>query len=357
MVILLPAWIGSDGARLDGAISSRADPGHFHDPPSDPRLGPLDRRHLAVVINQADPLSIAIGSEYAARRRIPAAQLIRIRFPPAPQLSPARFRAIRQQVIRRTPAHVQVYALAWATPYRVGCLSITTAFAFGYDTRHCAEGCRFTRINPFFANGSVRRPWDALGIRPTMLLAAASPDQARRLIGRGLAADGTRPPGTAYLLSSSDPARNGRALGYDRARAAVGEGFRVQILKADALRNARDVMFYFTGLATVQELNSNRFRPGAVADHLTSYGGQLTPGGEPTEAGQMSALRWLEAGATGSYGTVVEPCSIPAKFPDPALLMLFYRRGDTLIEAYWRSVAMPGQGVFIGEPLARPWRR
>jgi hypothetical protein len=69
----------------------------------------------------------------------------------------------------------------------------------------------------------------------------------------------------------------------------------------------------------------------------------------------MSALRWLEAGASGSYGTVVEPCNFPAKFPDPGLALSAYRDGVTLIEAYWRSVAMPGQGVFIGEPLARPW--
>ena len=29
--------------------------------------------------------------------------------------------------------------------------------------------------------------------------------------------------------------------------------------------------------------------------------------------------------------------------------------GDTLIEAYWKSVQQPGEGIFIGEPLARPW--
>jgi xylose isomerase len=28
-----------------------------------------------------------------------------------------------------------------------------------------------------------------------------------------------------------------------------------------------------------------------------------------------------------------------------------------LIEAYWKSVAWPGQGLFVGEPLARPWGR
>jgi len=26
-----------------------------------------------------------------------------------------------------------------------------------------------------------------------------------------------------------------------------------------------------------------------------------------------------------------------------------------LIDAYWESVRMPGQGIFIGEPLARPF--
>jgi uncharacterized protein (TIGR03790 family) len=117
-------------------------------------------------------------------------------------------------------------------------------------------------------------------------------------------------------------------------------------------------MLYVTGLTVVPELTSNRFRPGAVGDHLTSFGGMLTgPSGRSADGGngQMSALRWLEAGASGSYGTVVEPCNHPAKFPDPGLLLSYYRRGDTLLESYWRSVAMPEQGVFIGEPLARPW--
>jgi uncharacterized protein (TIGR03790 family) len=86
-----------------------------------------------------------------------------------------------------------------------------------------------------------------------------------------------------------------------------------------------------------------------VADHLTSTGGDLL------STSQMSSLRWLEAGATASYGTVVEPCAFPAKFPDPVVMMKHYFAGQTLIEAYWKSVAMPGQGLFIGEPLARPF--
>ena len=69
----------------------------------------------------------------------------------------------------------------------------------------------------------------------------------------------------------------------------------------------------------------------------------------------MSAMEWLQAGATGSYGTVVEPCNHLQKFPQPSVVMDHYLRGDSLIEAYWKSVKAPGQGVFIGEPLARPY--
>ena len=115
------------------------------------------------------------------------------------------------------------------------------------------------------------------------------------------------------------------------------------------LRQRDDVMAYFTGLAHVRGLESLRFRPGAVADHLTSSGGKLT------DSDQMSALAWLEAGATGSYGTVTEPCNFPQKFPHPGVFLLHYLNGDALIEAYWKSVAWPAEGVFIGEPLARPF--
>jgi uncharacterized protein (TIGR03790 family) len=83
---------------------------------------------------------------------------------------------------------------------------------------------------------------------------------------------------------------------------------------------------------------------------MTSYGGMLT------DSSQMSSLRWLEAGASGSYGTVVEPCGYAGKFPDVRVVTKHYLAGETLLEAYWKSVPMPGQGVFIGDPLVAPFR-
>jgi len=83
----------------------------------------------------------------------------------------------------------------------------------------------------------------------------------------------------------------------------------------------------FRGKVSVEGLDTLRFVPGAIADHQTSAGDMLT------DSSQMSALRWLEAGPTGSYGTVVEPCNLPQKFPDPVVVSEAYLRGETLIEA------------------------
>ena len=50
-----------------------------------------------------------------------------------------------------------------------------------------------------------------------------------------------------------------------------------------------------------------------------------------------------------------EPCNFVQKFPRPNLVIDTYLNGETLIESYWKSVEWPGQGIFIGEPLATPF--
>ena len=45
-------------------------------------------------------------------------------------------------------------------------------------------------------------------------------------------------------------------------------------------------------------------------------------------------------------------CSL---FPFGAIRGKPLLRPTALIEAYWKSVAWPGEGVFIGEPLAHPY--
>ena len=309
----------------------------------------LDAGGMAVVINTRDPASVAIGEAYAARRALSFQNVIRVAFDPGRSVMGAEeFAILRAEVLRQSGPRAQAWALAWTAPYRVDCMSITAAFAFGFDHAWCAEGCKPTRASPLFL-ARTRAPFTDLGVRPAMLLAARGVESAKALIERGVAADGTHPAGTAYLLSTSDAARNVRHTLYPRAEAVMKGRLAASVLRQDALEHAKDVLFYFTGRMRVEGLDTLGFLPGAIADHLTSAGGMLT------DSGQMSALEWLEAGATGSYGAVVEPCNFPQKFPHPAVVAEFYLRGETLIEAYWKSVQMPGQGVFIGEPLAAPF--
>jgi uncharacterized protein (TIGR03790 family) len=309
-------------------------------------IGPAQ---VGVIVNVDEPLSMAIGDYYVWRRGVPERNVVRVHLDASKDvLAIEDFNRVKVVVDSRLPASVQLLALTWARPYQVDCMSITTAFAAGFDRRACAEGCRPTARSAYYDSAS-RAPNRDLRFRPAMSLAARSLPFAKALIDRGIQADGTNPRATAYLLETSDQARNARAGQYPVARALANERLHVEIVRSDALVGRNDVLVYTTGVARVEQLFSNRFVPGAIGDHLTSFGGQLF-GRE-----QMSSLRWLEAGATASYGTVVEPCAFPEKFPNTAVFLKHYLAGETLAEAYWKSVAMPGQGLFIGEPLARPF--
>jgi uncharacterized protein (TIGR03790 family) len=311
----------------------------------------LTPQELGVLVNTNDPQSVAVGEYYRVRRNIPAANVIRVALPTGTASLPVgEFRRLKASIDRRTPGRVQAFAATWVAPYRVNCMSLNTAIAIGYNPAFCSQGCQRTRSSAYYDSDSAAPAVD-LGIRPTMSIAARTFEEAKALIDRGVASDGTAPRGTAYLLSTSDTQRNVRAARYGLARAMLGSILDLQVLQADKLQDRRDVMFYFTGTARVPDLRSNRFVPGAIADHLTSTGGDLL--GDR----QMSILEWISAGATGSYGTVIEPCNFLEKFPDVPVLMRRYLAGETLIEAYWKSVAMPGQGIFVGEPLAQPYAR
>ena len=310
-------------------------------------LGP---QQLAIVINDADPLSIDIGEYYASKRQVPAGNIIHVRFKPGSNImQPNEFSRLKADIDRQTPSSIQAYALTWTAPYRVGCMSITTAIAAGFNEDFCARGCKPTRPSPYF-NSSSTQPFTDFNWRPAIMLAGEDLASVKRLIDRGVAADGTHPQGTAYLLNTSDKARNTRARFYPGVKIMQSDRFKVEIINGDTLNKRTDIMFYFTGLVSVDGIDNNTYRPGAIADHLTSAGGKLTG------SSQMSSLRWLSAGATGSYGAVVEPCSFVQKFPRPNIVIDRYLNGETLLEAYWKSVEWPGQGVFIGEPLAAPFR-
>lgn len=329
--------------------SARAGPGPDASRLSLPKVG-LRAVDIAVIVNDADPSSVEIARYYAARRGIAADRVIHVRFPPGrPVMALADFERVHAVVTASAGGDVQALALTWTLPFRVECMSVTAAFALGFDAAsYCAEGCRTTKASPYF-NSRSSAPFTDHRIRPAMLLAGPDLDSVKRLIDRGLRSDERWPEGTAYLMNTGDAARNVRADAYPLVRQGLASAYTIEQVDGDALEGKADVMFHFTGVAQVAGMTSNRFLDGAIADHLTSAGGVLSG------AGQSTALEWLAAGATGSYGTSSEPCNFRGKFPSVDVVMAHYLGGETLVEAYWKSVQMPGQGVFVGDPLARPF--
>jgi uncharacterized protein (TIGR03790 family) len=310
----------------------------------------IQAKELAVVVNDQDPLSVKIGEYYMKVRKLPQENLLHLAFNPRVKSLPVgTFKKLRKALVEKTPSHIQAYALSWRMPYRVGCMSITSAITFGFDRAWCSkQRCATTRRSPYF-NYTGANPVKDLSLRPAIAIATEDFATAKALIDRGLLADSSLPEGTAYLVSTSDKNRNVRAIEYPRIKERMQGWIASEIVKQDHLRNRDDVLFYFTGQTRVNGLETLEFRPGAIADHLTSTGGLLSG------SKQMNAMAWLKAGASGSYGTVVEPCNHRGKFPSPILVMEHYGSGSTLIEAYWKSVQQPGEGIFIGDPLAAPF--
>ena len=322
----------------------------------------LKPAELALIVNEEDPQSVAVAREYQKSRQIPHENVIHIHLNPHNNtLNPTLFKDIKNQVDSAANSNIQAYALSFSKPFRVGCMSITSAFALGYDQDFCQrptnqKGCRSPKFIPTAWNDTVA-PYTTWGIRPTMMLAGRNTQEVLQLIRRGAAADKTFPKGTIYLVNTRDRDRSVRS-GYfiDLIKQwPPDNGWKIQLIdtskksrQKDFITDKKDVLFYFTGMAEVPEITSNQYQAGAIADHLTSFGGDLFG------RQQMSILRWLEAGVTASYGTVVEPCNFTEKFPNPRVVVSQLYRGKTLLEAYWSSVISPQEGLFIGDPLAKP---
>ncbi len=315
--------------------------------------GRLNASQLGLVVNAADPLSLRIGEMYARARGLRPEQVLRVELPSTPRIPLADARRLRERIDAAFGPRIQAVALAWSQPYAVDCQSLTAVLTLGHQSGLCEDGCRPSRPSPYF-NARTSMPWRDLGLRPTMLLAARDPALARALIERGLRSDGAlrqvgAPRAQAYFVATDDPLRNVRAALYPAPRQLERPPLEIRVEAAGRMAPPDNAILYQTGAAQVEGLAQVKWLPGALADHLTSGGGRLEGGV------QMSALRWLEAGATASYGSVSEPCNHLQKFPHPQALLGHYLQGATAIEAYWKSVAWPQQGVFIGEPLAAPF--
>lgn len=331
--------------------------------------------NVVVVVNQNSTNSVQLGNLYCERRQVPPQNLLRMTgwtggsvewnrtdfetFLRNPLLAMLAARGLTNQV--------DFVLLSMDIPYRVadaGSYNSTTAalfYGFKYDVAppipclptvcslpdSSSNSYAFSEL-PFRDATPNTAPTNSfLAVMLTDYTLAG----AERVLDRGVASDSSFPTQTVYLAKTSDPARNVRFLEFDNAilESRVRGDNALSWINTDstAFTNLLGLM---TGLAYLS-LPPNAFVPGAIGDSLTSYGGILFEGFD-----QTNLLAFLNAGAAGSYGTVVEPCNYTQKFPHP--LDYFYQcRGFCLAEAYYQSLLNPYQGLLVGEPLSAPFAR
>lgn len=321
---------------------------------------------LAVLVNDNDPQSVAVATYYQAVRKIPEKNMIHVNIPVFFRLTEAEFNAMKAQIEAAIDPNIQGFVVTWTQPWKVGeqwsnyGMSITSALALGFSAEYLnntPSACNAPHNINYYDSDS-NKPFVDHDIRPAMMLGGYTVQDVFALIDRGALAAQNFPEGDGYFIRTTDWMRSGR-FGFFKSTVNQWSPTPLKLYYIDNdkgstandyIQNKSNVLFYLTGLTSVPQIDTNQYVPGAITDHLTSYGGILLG-----ESGQMSALKWLKAGATASYGTVSEPCATTQKFPNPEVLVPSYLSGQTALEAYWKSVQAPGEGVFVGDPLARPY--
>lgn len=339
-------------------------------------------QNVLVVVNQTSSNSIALGRYYLTQRGLHERQLLRIATTNERNISVAAFsNEIRGPIftyLAESGLEDQIDYIVFSRdiPYRVfsgdytnsrhAGLTSTMYYGFFASSNAFISGCNLATgsANAYAAREEpFRRPDPPVNTRYLLsaMITASNQADALAVIDRAVASDFTRPAATVFFEHGEDQRRNGRWPQYEETAFALrfitnGPTFALVDGLGDTTPRT-NAMGLMTGLQAYPRFGTTSLRPGALAEHLTSFAGFLfnsTEGEGWREPYQMKITSWIAAGAGGSYGTVVEPCAYTNKFPD-ARLHLYYGRGFSLGESFYQALANPYQGILLGDPLGQPY--
>lgn len=338
-------------------------------------------QNTLVVVNDNSLESLELGQYYQGKRDIPEGNICHIRVATNYSVDTATFsNDIRGPVLNFVTNSVlsnqidyivfskdipyRIYKDAYGD-YRHSSLSASMFYGFKWSGDAHVQGCSNasgSRSDYYVAERWFSHSGDPSSNRYYLssVLAATNLVVAKTLIDRATAADASSPTGTVYYYRTLD-ARNIQKGEFENSL------FMIRLLNG-SLRGSQqdgytyenpphaDVMGLMVGQCCSLGPGANTYRPGAFAEHLTSYGGVLYNESEFQQPNreQDRALSWIEAGCAGSYGTIVEPCAYTNKFPR-AQLHYWYGRGFSLGESLYMSVQNPYQGVAAGDLLCSPY--
>jgi uncharacterized protein (TIGR03790 family) len=321
-------------------------------------LGP---ENCLLIVNANDPDGLAVANHYRSVRKIPDRNVVYLDYKSNKQIISfdEYQRLIRDPVLehmkkKKLEGTISVWVTPTGLPHMVGKNSLSGVIFFGAEQQTVQRGnspAEFKELNRYamLMQGFHPPPPGKIGPFLHMRLDAGSYEQTVAMINRSANSDNSHPDGTVYLCDGigERASRKDSIPGAMRFLAALKIPA-VHVVNNFSVQDKHNVLGIYTGVWSFDFKNLD-FVPGALGDHLTSLGGSLHG-----SLDQMLCTVWLQKGCSASYGTVIEPWNYAQKFPMP-FLYAYYGMGLTAVESYWMSVIWPQQGLFVGDPLTKPF--
>lgn len=184
-------------------------------------------------------------------------------------------------------------------------------------------------------------------------------EEVLECIRNGFMSDGSAPRGSVYLMENKNVRATTRMPMFDAVISQLAGLLPtgVRLKQGEEGQDGKlpiekdDIIGIVAGTAGFSWAKTkSKMLPGAIAEHLTSFGAKLDG------SGQTKITEFIRNGATGTSGTVAEPFAIPHKFPLP-FMHGYYAEGCCLAEAFYQSIMGPYQLLVVGEPLAEPYAK
>ena len=178
-------------------------------------------------------------------------------------------------------------------------------------------------------------------------------EEIARYLVSAAGADGTRPDGTFYFMQNNDVRSKTRHACFQSVVDLLREEGAKAVMKQGRLpQGAQDVVGLTVGASKFDVPAAKmRILPGAICEHLTSFGGYMGK-----DVGQTPLSEFLRAARRAPRGRWPSRYAIQGKFPLPTVHLHYYR-GCSLAEAFYQSVASPYQLLIVGDPLCQPWAK
>jgi uncharacterized protein (TIGR03790 family) len=338
-------------------------------------LGPHE---VALLVNQNSKVSCTIANHFVAARDVPPQNIVYLDLPAEPQqtLSAEQFTrtiwepATRVLEDRRVTGHILAWVYSAGFPTLVQTKPPTSLCGVTFVRNRLPSAAEIEEgryVSPLFAGpdregGPRRRAATFSQLRrrlgeamplPSMMLGVVATNGSTAgpvidCIRSGVRSDATAPSGTVYFVANDNVRARARAWQFEGARDALGRLGIEAVVSSNAPSRVAGIVGLQLGVQHVRPRRFGTFRPGCVADHLTSFAGAFH------RNDQTKLTAWIDAGATASAGTVTEPRAIWTKFPS-AWFYVYYGSGLTVMESFYHATLSPLQTLMVGEPLASPW--